>query len=70
VEWPGIQIPLALITLLEDRPLICPFSDKDGNTLKSNIRFYDRTMAEKCLDFNDCPDARELFLRYSVSFNL
>ena len=26
MEWPGIQIPQALLTLLDDKPLLCPFS--------------------------------------------
>ena len=70
MEWPGIQIPHALIILREDRFLLCPFSDVDGNANNNEIHFYDRNPAGKGLDFDACPDDEEPFLRYSVSFHL
>ena len=32
MEWLGIQIPQALLTLLDDTPLLCPFSQEEGYT--------------------------------------
>ncbi len=56
MEWPGIQISQALLTLLEDRPLLCPFSQDDGYTYNSNIYLYDRNPAGKELDLLDYLD--------------
>jgi hypothetical protein len=39
MEWPGIKIPQALLTLLDDKPLPCPLSQEGGNTYTSNIHF-------------------------------
>ena len=39
MEWPGIQIPQALLTLLDDRPLLCTFSQEEGYTYTNNIYF-------------------------------
>ncbi len=42
MEWPDIQIPQALLTLLlEDIPIPCPFSNEEGNSHDNNICFYD-----------------------------
>jgi hypothetical protein len=70
MEWPGIQIPKALLTLLDNIPLLCPFSQEEGYTYISNIYFYDRNPAGKELDFGSNPEQKELFLRYAVSFQL
>ena len=56
MEWPGISIPQALLTLREDRLILCPFSDEDCNTHNSNICFYERSSAGKGLNFDDYPD--------------
>ncbi len=70
MEWPGIQIPQALLTLLEDRSLLCPFSQEEGYTYKSNIYLYDRNPAGKELDFESNPYYNENYMRYAVSFQL
>jgi len=68
MEWPGIQICRTLRTLLDDRPLLCPFSQEEGYTYTSNIYFYDRSLAGKELDFDYNPEQKEPFMRCAVSF--
>jgi hypothetical protein len=70
MEWPGIQIPKALLTLLDDIPLLCPFSQEEGYTYINNLYFYDRNLASKELDFDSNLEQKEPFLRYAVSFQL
>jgi len=70
MEWPGIQIPQALLTKLDDRPLLCPFSQEEGYTYTSNIYFYDRNLAGKELDFDSNPNQKEPFMKYAVSFQI
>jgi len=70
MEWPGIKIPQALLILLDDKPLLCPFSQEEGYTYTCNIYFYDRNPAGKELDFDSSPEQKEPFMRYAVSFQL
>ena len=60
----------ALLTLLDDGPLLCPFSQEDGYIYTHNLYFYDRNQVGKELDFDSNPDQKEPFLRYVVSFQL
>jgi hypothetical protein len=40
MEWPGIHIPQALLTLLiDDIPILCSFSDEEGNSHKKIFAF-------------------------------
>jgi hypothetical protein len=55
MEWPGIQIPQSLLTLLDGSPLLCPFSQEEGYVYTNNIYFYDRNLAGKELDFDSAP---------------
>ncbi len=59
-----------MLSLLEDKPLLCPFSQEEGYTYNNNIYFYDRNPAVKELDFDANPDQKEHFMRYAVSFQL
>jgi hypothetical protein len=68
MEWPGIQISQALLTMLDDIPLLCPFSQEEGYAYTSNIKFYDRNLVGKELDFDSNPEQKEPFMRYAVSF--
>ncbi len=70
MEWPGIQIPQAMLTFLEDISLLYPFYQEEGYTYNSNTYFYDRNPAGKELDFDSDPDQKEHFMRYAVSFQL
>jgi len=70
MEWPGIKIPQALLILLNDKPLLCPFSQEEGYTYTSNIYFYDQNPASKELNFDSNPYQKEAFMRYAVSFQL
>jgi hypothetical protein len=47
VEWPGIQISQPLLTLLDDIPLLCPFSQDDGYIYTRNLYLYDRNPTDK-----------------------
>jgi len=69
MEWPGIQIPQALITQLDDRSLLRPFS-QEKYTYTTSIYFCDRNPAGKELDFDSNPNQKEPFMRYSVSIQL
>jgi hypothetical protein len=66
----GNTIPQTLLTLLDDRPLLCPFSQEEGYTYTSNIYFYDRNPASKELYFDTNLEQKEPFMRYAVSFHL
>jgi hypothetical protein len=55
MEWPGIQIPQALLTMLDDKPLLCPFFQEEGYTYTNNIYFYDRNPTGKELDLDFKP---------------
>jgi hypothetical protein len=68
MELPGIKIPQALLTLLDGRPLLSPFSQEDGYMYTRNLCFYYRNPVGKELDFDSNPDQKEPFLRYAVSF--
>ena len=70
MEWPGIRIPHALLTLLDNKPRLCPFPQDEGYTYTSNLYFYDRNPVGKELDFDSNPEQKELFQRYAVSFQL
>jgi len=66
----GDTIPRALLTVLDDIPLLCPFSQEEGYTYTRNLYFYYRNPAGKELDFDSNPEHKEPFLRYAVSFQL
>jgi len=51
MEWPGIQIPQTLLTLMDNKPHLCPFSQEEGYTYTNSPYFYDRNPASKELDF-------------------
>ena len=70
MKWPGIQIPQAVLTLLDDESILCLFSQEEGYTYISNVYFYDRNPTSKELDFDSSPEQKEPFLRYAVSFQL
>jgi hypothetical protein len=70
MEWPKIQIPLALLTAMDDIPLLCPFPQDEGYIYTSNLYFYDRNPAGKELDFDSNPEQKGPFLRCAVSFQL
>ena len=69
MEWPGIQIPQSLLTLLDDKPLLCPFSQEEGYVYTSNIYFYDRNLASKELDFDFDIEQKEPFRGMRFLFN-
>ena len=55
--------------MLDNKPLLCPFSQEEGYTYTSKLYFYDRNQAGgKELDFDSNPEQKEPFLRYAISF--
>ncbi len=58
MEWLGIQIRRSLLTLLDDKPLLCPLSQEEGYAYTRNIYFYDRNPSGKELDFDPNPEQK------------
>lgn len=69
IEWPGIQIPHAIITNLEGEPLKRSFISEEGTWDEHFITFYERNPAGRGLDFTENPDSKKDFLRYAVEFH-
>jgi hypothetical protein len=69
IEWPGIQIPLAITTLLQDKGLDFPFINNYNEWEQQDIFFYERNPAGRGLDFTDAEDDKEDFLRYAVEYH-
>ncbi len=66
MQWPGVQIPHAIINLLDTKDLLVNFSDDNGGTEQRIFRFYERNPAGKGLDFDDAPDDKFDFVRYAT----
>jgi hypothetical protein len=70
IEWTGIQIPHAITSNLEGKPLKCSFIINEGNWKEHFITFYERNPAGRGLDFTENPpDHKEDFLRYAVELH-
>ena len=46
IEWHGIQIPQAIISNLDDKPLKCSFITDEANLEEHFIIFYERNPAK------------------------
>ena len=66
MQWPGIQIPQAIINLLDTKDLLVDFFDDNGGTEQHTIQFYERNPAGKGLDFDNAPEDKPDFVRYAV----
>ena len=66
MHWPGIQIPQAIINLLDTKDLLVNFIDDNGGTEQHLIRFHERNPSGRGLDFDDAPDDKPDFVRYAV----
>jgi hypothetical protein len=59
IEWPGIQIPQAILSNLGDKPLKCTFITDEGGWEEHFITFYERNPAGRGLDFTDNPTTKK-----------
>ena len=66
MQWPGIQIPQAIISMLDNKDLLVDFMDDNGETEQHYIQFYERNPAGRGIDFDDAPDDKPDFVRYAV----
>jgi hypothetical protein len=66
MQWPGIQIPKAIISLLDTKDLLVDFIDDTGGTEQHYIQFYERNPAGRGLDFDNAPEDKPDFVRYAV----
>ena len=64
--WPGIQIPWAIINLLDTKGLLVNFIDDNGETVEHLLLFYERNPTGRGLEFDDLPDDKPDFVRYAV----
>ena len=53
IEWPWIQIPMAIKSLLQDKGLIFPFINDNNEGEQHDVHFYERNPAGRGLDFTD-----------------
>ena len=56
-------------TILQNRGITLSLLNNDGVYHESVIHFYDRNPAGKGLDFDEFPEQKADFLRYTVEFN-
>jgi hypothetical protein len=63
IEWPGIQIPQAIVNNLLDKFFKCTFTTDTGDSEDHLLTFYERNPAGRGIDFTDNPDSKEDFLR-------
>ncbi len=66
MQWLRIQIPQAIINLLDTKDLLVNFIDDNGGTEQHTIRFHERNPSGRGLDFDDAPDEKPDFVRYAV----
>jgi hypothetical protein len=69
LEWSGIQIPQAIISNLDEKPLKCSFIIDTGTWEAHYLTFYERYLVGRGLDFTENPDHKEDFLRYAVELH-
>jgi len=66
IEWPGIQIPQAILSLLDEKGLRFTFYNNMRVAEEHTLHFYERNPTRCGLDFNDHPDDKTYFVRYAV----
>ena len=65
-EWPGIQIPQAILSMLDRKRLqFTSFKDKREGEAHTLV-FYERNPAGRGLDFDDFPENKLDFIRYAL----
>ncbi len=53
IEWPRIQIPMAITSLLHDKGLNFPFINDNNEWEHHDVYVYERNSAGRGLDFID-----------------
>ena len=69
IEWPGVQIPQALTTILKDRGLNIFLLNNDGVHDTAPAYFFERNSAGRGLDFDEFPEHKVDFLRYVIQLS-
>ena len=68
IEWPWIQIPIAIASLLYDKGINFPFINDTNEWELYNVHFYERNPVGRGLDFKDTEDIKSDFLMYAVDY--
>jgi hypothetical protein len=66
IEWHGIQIPQAILSLLDEKGLQITFYNDKREAEEHTLHFYERNPARRGMDFDDHPDDKTDFVRYAV----
>ena len=66
IEWPGIQIPQAILSLLDEKGLLITLYNDKREAEEHTLYLYERNLARGGLDFDDHPDDKTCFVRYAV----
>ena len=66
IEWSGIQIPLAILSLLDEKGLKFTFYNNKRVAEEHTLHLYERNPTGRGLDFNDHPNDKTKFVRYAV----
>jgi hypothetical protein len=66
IEWLGIQIPHAILSLLDEKGLRFTFYNNMRIAKEHTLHLYERNPTRRGLDFNDYPDDKTEFVRYAV----
>jgi len=65
-EWPGIQIPQAILSLMDRKGLYFTFFNDKREREDHKLLFYERNPAGRGLDFDDYTEDKPDFDRYAV----
>jgi hypothetical protein len=65
-EWPGIQIPHAILSLLDRKGLQFTFFNDKRVGENHTLLFYERNLAGRGLDFDDFPEDKPDFVMHAV----
>ena len=68
MEWLGVHIPQAILSLLHTKDILYHFLDDKGAWEESILHFYERNPAVRGLDFGDAHEDKPNFTKYAVKF--
>jgi hypothetical protein len=66
MEWPGIQILQAILSLPDQKRLRFTFIDDTAEGDDHTLHFYERNPARRGMDFNEHPEDKLDLVRYAV----
>ena len=66
IEWPRIQIPQAILSMLEEKGLLITFYNDKREAAEHTLHFYERNPSGRGLDFDDRPEDKIDFVRYAA----